>query len=385
MNNKFLAIGLVASALITTSPHLGIAQQNNNVGPLGQASIIMDRYHISSPKRPQLETGAIKGMIEALNDPYARYISPEGYQQIKARERGISVGIGATLGYIDGILTVISIIPNGPAEKSGIAPLDAIEQIGRKSTLGMSVDEANSLMQGQPHTKITIRIRRPYIAKPVDLSVIRKAIANRSVTDIQVFYHTIGYIRLSRFTHTAAKEMQDALIHVNQSGIRALILDLRNNGGGDLEQTIAIAKQLFHEGPIIHIKGPKTNTTISANKTAIFAVKPMIVLINKSSASASEVLAAALAENKRAILMGQQSFGKSSVQRVFPLADGSAIVMTVAGYLTPSGKQIEGVGITPSIIVPLQDRELLINAFNYNYVTDAILQKAIDHALLMTQ
>lgn len=385
---KHLFVSPIAVAtlaiIVSLTPHVH-AQKAAEIGALGQASIYINRYHVSSPARTQLESGAIRGMIEALNDPYARYISPDGYKQIKARERGISVGIGVTLGYIKDQLSVISVTPGGPAERSGIAPLDTIERINRDSTLGMSVNEASSLLEGQPNTKVSIRIRRPHIAKPADISITRKAMANQSVSDMQVFYHTIGYLKLSRFTHTAAKDFRSALIDINKRNIRALILDLRNNGGGHLDQAIGIARQLFHEGTILHIKGPKTNKTIQANGSAIFAVKPMIVLINNSSASAAEILAAALSENKRAVLMGQTSFGKASVQRVFPLADGSAIVMTVAGYLTPNGTFIEGKGITPTHKVALLDRDLLINAFNYNYATDTTLQSAIDRALMMTQ
>ena len=154
-------------------------------------------------------------------------------------------------------------------------------------------------LEGQPNTSITLVVRRSYIAKPIPIRIIRKAMRTRSVTDQQVFYQSIGYLKLSDFSHTAAQELRDALIDINKRGISSLILDLRNNGGGKLNQAIKIARMFIHTGTILHINGTKTSKTISANNTAIFAVKPLILLINKSTASSAEVLASALLEKQK--------------------------------------------------------------------------------------
>ncbi|HEY9843880.1 MAG TPA: S41 family peptidase [Candidatus Obscuribacterales bacterium] len=324
----------------------------------------------------KLVTGAIEGMLSVLNDPYTRYISRDEFKQMNDERAGSFSGIGIQIGEKDKQLTVIAPIEDTPAWKAGIKAGDVIQAIDGKSTKDMSVDDAVKLIRGQEGTSVKLTIYRPETKKTMEVDVMRKQIENQVVKS-KMIAKDIGYVRLTTFMqNNAPDKMRAAIEDLKKKGMKAMILDLRSNPGGLLPNAVDIGSLFVDKGPIVRIvdrNGGEEKLNPSGSM-ALDKSTPMVVLIDGGSASASEILAGALKDSKRAQLIGTRSFGKGLVQTVHHLYDGSGVAITTNKYLTTNGIDINKKGIDPDIEVPIP-KEILDQP--YAESRDLQLQKAI--------
>lgn len=302
----------------------------------------------------KLMYGSIRGLLASLDDPYSRFLEPTSYKEMKIRLSGSYSGIGIYIGIKDNQLIVISPIKDTPAWKAGLRPKDKIITIEGKPTKDMALDEAVSIIRGPRGSMVSMGIIRGKEKEPKEYSIMRDKITIKSV-ETDVLPGDIAYIKLNTFENqNASDDMQKALEAMKGKGAKGLILDLRNNGGGLLQNAIEIGSMFIKDGVIVYtIDRDGKKETISSSGNLIWS-KPVVILINESSASASEILAGALHDNNIAKLVGTRSFGKASVQNVKQLEDGSAVLLTIAKYRTPNGTDISKKGIEPdySVEVP---------------------------------
>ncbi len=301
----------------------------------------------------ELIYNAVKGMLRGL-DPHSSFMTPEEYKEMQIDTKGSFSGVGIEIGIRDGILTVISPIEDTPAYKAGIKAKDRIVKIDDTSTQDMSLSEAVKLIRGERGTTVTLWIMRKGFKEPKPFKIVRDVIKIKSVKWKQL-EDGFGYIRITQFQERTADDLEKALNELgSRSGkLKGLILDLRNNPGGLLQQAIEVSDKFIESGVIVSTKGrvPGQTMVYEATKKGTHPYYPMIVLVNDGSASASEIVAGALQDHKRAVVLGTQTFGKGSVQTIIPLADGSAVRITISKYYTPSGRSIQAKGIEPDIIV----------------------------------
>jgi carboxyl-terminal processing protease len=305
----------------------------------------------------KLMYGSIRGLLASLDDPYTRFLEPSGYKEMKIRLSGSYSGIGIYIGLKDKQIMVISPIKETPAWKAGLKPQDKIMTIDGKPTKDMALDEAVSLIRGPNGSIVKLGIIRGDAKDVKEYGVERQKIVIKSV-ETDTLKGNIGYIKLNTFENqNASDDMEKALKALNNSKARGLILDLRNNGGGLLQNAIEIGSMFLKEGVIVYtIDRDGKKETISTTGNQIWD-KPTVVLINESSASASEILSGALHDNKAAVLVGNRSFGKALIQNVKQLEDGSAMLITIAKYLTPNGTDISKKGIEPDFHVDITTAE----------------------------
>lgn len=305
----------------------------------------------------KLMYGSIRGLLDSLDDPYTRFLEPSSYKEMKIRLSGSYSGIGIYIGLKDKHLIVISPIKDTPAWKAGLKPKDRISTIDDKATKDMALDEAVSLIRGPRGSYVTLGIIRGTAKEPKEYRIVREKIVIKSV-ESEMLKDDIGYIKLNTFENqNTSEEMERALNYVKSKRARGIIIDLRNNGGGLLQNAIEIGSMFIKEGVVVYtIDREGKKETISSSGNIIWN-KPVVILINESSASASEILAGALHDNHIATLVGAKSFGKASVQNVKQLEDGSAVLLTVAKYLTPNGTDISKKGIEPDYTVEVPTAE----------------------------
>ena len=295
--------------------------------------------------------GAIKGMINSL-DPHSSFMSPEAFKEMQVDTKGEFGGLGIQIGVKDNLLTVIAPIEDTPAYKAGIKAGDKIIKINGESTRNMSINDAVTKLRGHKGTSVTITIMREEFEEPRDFTIVRDIIKIHSVKS-KVIDEKIGYIKLTQFQEKTDEELEKALESLNKEKINSLILDLRNNPGGLLNTAIEVTNHFLPTGKlVVYIKGRNEeridyNTTDGEQKYEY----PMIVLVNEGSASASEIVAGALQDWQKAVILGTPTFGKGSVQTVIPLSDGSGLRLTTARYYTPKGRSIQTKGIEPDIAV----------------------------------
>jgi len=297
--------------------------------------------------------GAIKGMIESLNDPHSQWMSPKSYQEMEIEKEGEFGGLGIKITMKDGLLIIVSPIEGTPASRAGLQPDDVILRIDGSSTTGITLNEAVSRLRGKPGTQVNITIQREGEKEPFQITLVRDVIQVPNLKK-SLLPDEIGYIRIIGFTNeNTANDLKTALINLKKEKIKGLILDLRNNPGGLLSQAIAVADQFLSSGIIVSTQGrePESAHIYQAHSKGEGLKIPLIVLINEYSASASEIVAGALKDQKRAILTGTKTFGKGSVQSIIPLDNDGAMAITTAKYYTPSGVSIEGKGIEPDLKV----------------------------------
>ncbi len=298
--------------------------------------------------------GSLKGMLSSL-DPHSQFLPPDDYKDLKTETQGKFGGLGVEITIKDGLLTIITPIEDTPAWKVGVKAGDRIVKIEKELTRDMTLDDAVKRLRGNPGTVIHITILREKEGVVKDFTITRELIHVQDVKEPHMMDDHIGYIRLTEFREDTYKQFHTALEKLKKEGVDSLIVDLRNNPGGLLNVAIKITQDFLLAGEtIVSTKGRHpTNDTVakSTNTKGEFLTWPMVVLINEGSASASEILAGALKDNKRAVIVGIKSFGKGSVQSVIPLPDGSGLRLTTAKYFTPSGVCIHGIGITPDVVV----------------------------------
>lgn len=323
---------------------------------LRQVRYIIESYQVDADTKPATDDdllhGAAKGMVEAWKDPYTRFVSPRQLKDEEIELEGKYGGLGMYIGDRDGQILVISPMEDSPAERAGLKPKDQIVKIDNEVVVGWTSDRAVQKLRGEPDTKVTVWVRREGQDELLEFTITREIIKLHSVR-YEMLSDDIGYLRLTQFKHGTADESRNAVRDMIRKGMRALILDLRNNGGGLLDASVKIASMFLREGLIVETKGrsERSNEKYYANKNYYATNLPMTVLINGGSASASEIVAGALNDRGRAKLIGEKSFGKGSVQTLFPLTDGSGVYVTIARYYTPSGKVIDHVGLSPDIEV----------------------------------
>ena len=295
---------------------------------------------------------AIRGMLASLDDPYTRFLDPREFKEMQIDTSGelSGVGIQLSLDKDSKELVVVSPIEGSPASRAGVMPKDVITAIDGKSTKGMSTEDAVKLIRGQAGTKVTIQLRRS--GKLLETPLVRERIELHAV-DSQINTGAdgtkVGYIRLKQFTATAAKDMAAAVKDLEGKGVQGYVLDLRSNPGGLLVASVAIARQWLDEGVIVSTKTRDGIQDIKRATGHALTQRPLVILVNEGSASASEILSGALQDNHRATLVGERTFGKGLVQSVRGLADGSGMTVTIAKYLTPSGRDIHKHGIDPDV------------------------------------
>ncbi len=300
-----------------------------------------EENYVEEVDKDKLLISAIKGMLKPL-DPFSQFMEPDVYKELKVETEGQFGGLGIRIAIRDEWLTVITPLPGTPAYKAGILPNDRIIKIEGESTYGITIEEAVKKLRGTPGTKVTITIQREGVKDPIDFTITRDII-KIEVIKYKMLENNIGYIALYEFNNNSYDDIVKALQELKKQGMQSLILDLRNNPGGLLDQAVKIAK-LFIGGNklIVYTEGRKSpRKEYRADATALYEDIPMVVLVNAGSASGSEILAGALQDNKRAILIGSRTFGKASVQSVIDLGDGYGLKLTTARYYTPSGRCID--------------------------------------------
>ncbi len=300
----------------------------------------------------KLVYGAIKGMLDSLDDPYTRFMEPKPFKEMQMRMKGSYSGIGIYIGMKNKVLTVIAPIPDTPAAKAGLKSGDKIITIDDKPTKDMGLEEAVSMIRGKKGTVVKLGIIKRGENEKRDFSIIRDTIVVKSV-EYKTIDKNIGYIKLITFENlNSANEMRKAIKALKNLGCKALIIDVRNNGGGLLSNATEIASMFLKSGePIVYTVDREGRKEVIESSGENIWQGPIVMLINEGSASASEILAGALRDNNYATLVGYHTFGKASVQSVRQLYDGSALLLTVAKYLTPDGRDISKTGINPDIEV----------------------------------
>jgi carboxyl-terminal processing protease len=314
---------------------------------------IVKKNYVEEVDTKNLVNGAINGMLNSL-DPHSAYLTPELYKDLQMDTQGRFGGLGIEITVKGGMLTVVSPIEDTPAAKAGIKPGDQIFKIEEDFTKDMSLVDAVKKMRGLKGTKINISIKRDGVAELMNFTLVRDTIRVQSVRS-RTLEEGYGYVRLAQFQERSDRDVQKALekIAAEKGGLKGLVLDLRNNPGGLLTQAVRVTDLFLDSGLIVYTEG-----RMEAQKQKYFAQKegtwmdfPIVVLVNGGSASASEIVAGALQDHKRAVVLGTKTFGKGSVQTILPLDDNSALRLTTARYFTPKGRSIQALGIVPDIVV----------------------------------
>lgn len=340
-------------------------------------SLIKENY-LRDVDEEKLLDGQLKGVVQSLDDPYSQYLTPDEYRSFSEQTAGVFGGIGVivTPGD-DNLITVVSPIEDTPGERAGIKPGDKITRVDGVEYFAENMDEAVKVMKGKPKTDVTLTIMRKDKEgnnQIIDMEITREEIRLETVKS-NIIDGDIGYIRLTSFDELSYDDFAKELKKLEKSNVEGLIIDLRNNPGGLLNICADIADELIGKGDIVYTenkKGEREYLRSASSHTEL----PLVLLVNQGSASASEILAGAIKDHNRGEIIGTTTFGKGVVQRIKPLADGSAVKLTISEYFTPNGTNIHGIGIEPDIIVELDDDVEVIGVENLG--EDNQLQKAIE-------
>ena len=363
---------------------------------------LINANYVEIKENKDLVTGAIHGMVGTL-DPFSQFLEPDAYKEMKSETEGEFGGIGIRISTKNEWLTVITPLPGTPAYRAGILPEDRIIKVDTKSIYRISVEEAIKYLRGAPGTKVTISIAREGVKDPIEFILTRELIKIETIRS-KMLDSEIGYIRLSEFSANSNKDLNKALSGLKNEGMKYLILDLRNNPGGLLDTAVDVCQDFLEEGKlIVFTQGREKESRkdyLSKGKSP-YTKLPLIVLVNRGSASGSEIVAGAVQDLKRGLLIGTTTFGKGSVQSVYPLQEGNALRLTTAKYYTPSGRSIHrdektGIGgVIPDFVIDvpkdvesklyMQSEDLFAkgkepqpSVKKENLVEDAVLNKAIE-------
>ncbi|MDD4801818.1 MAG: S41 family peptidase [Syntrophomonas sp.] len=303
--------------------------------------------------------GATAGIVASLDDPYSKYLNKKQWQELEIQLSAEFGGIGVYVVEMEGgKLVIVSPIKGTPAAKAGLKNGDIISKINGKSAVGMTQDEAVQLMRGDPGTQLDLSVFRTDDGQEHDYKIFREIINVPSVEEKVINESPLlGYIKLNQFHAHSAQEIVKSLNSLEEKKIKGLILDLRDNGGGDFDAALAIADIFLDNKEVVSVKDADDKETVHKAGANSYAA-PLLVLVNKNSASASEILAGALQDNERAVLVGEKTFGKGLVQRVYRLPNGGALKLTTSKYFTPQGTDINQIGITPDYLVTKDDKTI---------------------------
>ncbi len=349
-----LALALSLPAATFAQPAQDGAERTVPLEALRSFSEVYERIqrdYVESVDDETLIRDAIRGMLNGL-DPHSSYLDVEEFQQLREGTQGQFGGLGIEVGMEDGFIKVIAPIDGTPAEAAGIQPADLIIRIDGQAVKGLDLQEAVSLMRGEPGTQIELGILREGEDAPIDLTLERAIIQVQSVRS-QILEPGFGYLRISQFQSRTGNDVLDAIesLNADAEGLNGLVLDLRNNPGGVLGAAVEVADAFISNGRIVSTdgRGESARTQMTATPNDVLNGAPLVVLVNAGSASASEIVAGALQDHRRAVIMGEPTFGKGSVQTILPLRDGNAVKLTTARYYTPSGRSIQAEGIVPDV------------------------------------
>ena len=333
----------------------------------------IDKEYVENIDQSKAMDAAINGVLQSL-DPYSAYMSPQVFEEMQTETSGKFGGLGIEVGMEHGVVKVISPIDNSPASRIGVKAGDYIVKINDIQVQGKSLTEAVELMRGPVGSKIEITVRRRGVKKAIIFNITREIIKIESVKS-KYIDENIGYLRLTAFNENSSDQVKKKIKEFNKNkDLKGYILDLRNNPGGLLSQAIKIADFFLENGEIVSTKGRKKseNQKWFAKKGDLINGKTLLVLINYGSASASEIVAGALKDHKRAILIGENTYGKGSVQSIIPLQNKGAIRLTISKYYLPSGKSISEVGVTPDIEIEESSDAFVINTKTDNQLNFAV-------------
>jgi carboxyl-terminal processing protease len=361
MTGSFLSIVVVFFALSGSQVPAYAEEHYADLQNFSKVLNLIQQFYVEEVDTKKLIYGAIKGMLREL-DPHTNFMPPDIFKDFQSETSGEFGGLGIEISIQNGILTIISPIEDTPAWNAGIKPGDKVVAVDGKSTKGLSLVEASQLMRGKRGAKIVLRVIRDNEEEPRDIVIIRGSVKIKSVkyTDLGDGY---VYVKLTSFIENTAKDLEKTLDQqlAKYKSIQGMILDLRRNPGGLLDQAIKVSDLFLKDGTIVSTiaRNKKDKEIASATKKGRFTDFPLIIIVNEFSASASEIVAGALQDNRRALIVGERTFGKGSVQSVVPLNDGSGLKLTVARYYTPSGVSIQAEGIKPDIDIEEVDAESL--------------------------
>lgn len=319
---------------------------------------IVQKSYVEPVNSKDLMYGALKGMLDSL-DPHSQFMDPDMYKEMQVETEGEFGGLGIEITIRDKWLTVVTPIPGTPAFEAGLQPGDRIVKIDKESTEDITLIAAVKRLRGKPGSAVQLTIMRIGKGELLEFSMKRAIIKLESIKDAQMIAPNIGYIRITQFQEHTTEDLKNTLKELDSKGMKGLVLDLRNNPGGLLLEAIKVSEQFIQNKLIVYTKGRLTeqNVEYKSQNSSPYSELPMVVLLNGGSASGSEIVAGAVQDYRRGILLGTKSFGKGSVQSVLPLKDGSAVRLTTAKYFTPKGRSIHGEGILPDIVVEISEED----------------------------
>lgn len=358
---------LVANLVVGARLQAKLAEGDPEASPytlISQFTRVMEQIRESYVDASQVSYrdliyGALHGMLASL-DEFSQFLDPDMYREMKDETAGEFGGLGIVVTIKDGTLTIVSPMEDTPGFHAGLLPGDCILEIDGRPTDGLSLADVVKLLRGVPGTTVTLKIARPKTNEFKDLKLTRANISVPSVKDAKILEDGIAYLRITEFKESTADALQDTLEKLRQQNMQALIIDLRNNPGGLLTAAIAVAEKFLKRGAVVvstEGRDSRVQQVYRARGRRHYTDIPIAILINGGTASAAEIVAGALQDHKRAMVIGEKSFGKGSVQSVYPLEDGSAICLTTAWYFTPSLRRIHEHGIEPDIVVPMKPED----------------------------
>ncbi len=362
---KFLPVIALVLVMYNFSPAVSSADTYKQLDLFGEVFERVREEFVEEKKDSELIESAINGMLGSL-DPHSKYLNPKNLQEMRVQTKGEFGGLGIEVTMESGFVKVIAPIDDTPAYRAGIKAGDFITHLDGEPILGKSLSEAVELMRGRINTKIKLTVQRVGVDDSFDVTIIRDKIKIDSIK-VRIEGEDLVYVRVTAFSERTSEDLKNSLKEVfseNESILRGIILDLRNNPGGLLDQAIAVSDVFLAQGEIVTTRGRDAETIqrFNSRKGDIAEGLPMIVLINSGSASASEIVAGAIQDHRRGLILGTRSFGKGSVQTIIPLKESGAIRLTTARYFTPSGRSIQAKGIEPDIIVEQAKLEKLVDA-----------------------
>jgi carboxyl-terminal processing protease len=360
-----LSFSLVV-VLFMVAGGLGVkASSNNSDGAyrqLGVYSEVLSRIrseYVEEPNIPNVTDGALHGLLESL-DPNSSYLSPAEYKEYKSHKAQAKGDIGAAISKRFGYAAVIAVVPQGPSDKAGLESSDIIEAIEGKSTREMSLAEVRSLLAGEPGSNVVVSVVRARRAEPQKITITRDVVTIPPAQE-KMLEDGIGYIKVDSFNRGKTQEIANKIKGLQQQKAKKLILDLRNCAGGDEQEGVATANLFLNHGTIAYLQGQKyPRESFNADPQKAITNLPLVVLVNRGTAGAAEIIAGAVLENARGDVLGDKTFGTGSIQKVIEDPDGSALILSIAKYYTPSGKAIQDTAITPNIMVADNDDDAVL-------------------------
>ena len=374
MNKKFKLITILIITFFISRISFATNDQSiyDKIDLFGEVLDKINNEYVDEVNQNDAMDAAINGVLQSL-DPYSAYMSPESFIEMETETSGKFGGLGIEVGMEFGVVKVITPMDGSPAEREGVKAGDYIVKINETQVQGKTLLEAVELMRGPVGSSLEITVRRKGVKKALVFKIVREIIEVKSVKS-KIIDENVGYIRLTSFNENSSKQIKDKIKNFKRNKINKYVLDLRNNPGGLLSQAVKISDFFLNNGEIVSTKSRKSseNRKYFAKKGDIINGETLIVLINYGSASASEIVAGALKEHKRAIVIGENSYGKGSVQSIIPLKNKGAIRLTISKYYLPSGKSISGTGIVPDIEVLESSDDFRINTKTDNQLDFAI-------------